>query len=76
MSWASSFHVTLRGLALFGLRQRRRPIRGYKGKKKICPGPKKPSSRLMILDVTAFKLLAYNQPILKPDLQALQRRAL
>lgn len=56
-------------------RQRRGPIRGCKGKKSY-PGPKRASSLVMILDATAFKLLAYNQPILKPDLWALQRKAL
>lgn len=59
---------------IWAKRQRRGPIRCYKEKK--LSWPQKGSFQTVILDATAFKLLAYNQPILKPDLQAVQRRAL
>lgn len=65
-----------RGLKTFGLRGREEDQLEVVRGKKSYPGPKRASSRVMILDATAFKLLAYNQPILKPDLRALQRKAL
>lgn len=75
MSSTSSHHVAFVCLKLFGLRDtEEEQLEALR--KKSCPGPKKARSRLMTLDATAFKLLVYNQAILKPDLQALQRRAL
>ena len=75
MSSTSSHHIAFVCLKLFGLRDtEEEQLEALR--KKSCPGPKKASSRLTILDATAFKLLVYNQAILKPDLQALQRRAL
>ena len=74
LSSTSSHHVAFEGLKLCGWRDTEEDqLKALKKKAVLAPKRLLPDS---ILDATAFKLLVYNQAILKPDLQDLQKRPL